>query len=88
MGFVMAEAVINAESQHIPCRVLYLMCINHRQAVSSLQSHSASVKQKKELAAISEMKEKLVQKHTIRLLSFSIINTIFKEQTLKRNSEF
>lgn len=43
---------------------------------------------KKVLAAICEMKEKLVQKNTIRLLLFMIINTIFKEQTLKRNAEF
>lgn len=34
------------------------------------------------------MKEKLAQKNAIRLLSFRIINIIFKEQTLKRNTEF
>lgn len=34
------------------------------------------------------MKEKFVQKNTIRLPSFKIINVIFKEQNLKRNTRF
>lgn len=70
-----------AERKQTLCKVFCLKCINRKQAASYLYSHYASVKRK---TAICEVKEKLVQKDTVRLLLFMMIHTIFKEQTLKK----